>query len=102
MYGDVNGLALPKTHLVGHDSAGRLLVSMALIPTDEPRFYMAPADSMRAPTEMEYYLWVEVYKVRRLKSNPNFLVTIAVLGPVSVQSERAKKDSKGEPNFEWD
>lgn len=49
MYGDVNGLALPKKHLIGHDYAGRLLVSMALIPSDDPRFYPAPADSMRAP-----------------------------------------------------
>ena len=49
MYGDVNGLALPKKFLLGHDFAGRLLVSMALIPADDPRFYAAPADSMRSP-----------------------------------------------------
>lgn len=102
MYGDVHGLALPKKYLMGYDYAGRLLVSMALIPADVPRFYTAPADSMRAPPECEYYMWVEVYRVRRLKSNANFLVTIAILGGTTVQSERAKKDSKGEPNFEWD
>ena len=43
-----------------------------------------------------------MYRVRRLKSNPNFIVSIGILGGTRVTSERAKKDFKGEPNFEWD